>query len=182
MQASLAANAWTHPHRRKLLETVGWRTRNGARLDIRFGRPNSNGVRSSIHQTRDTWTNPRTLSTPVQITCTNHSPQMLIANSFKVRFYQLIGPGWLADQRFDVTANYPIGTKRQEVDQMMQTLLIRRFKLMFHRESREMPVYAILVGRTRPNSGSPVCSERHDATARVARSERMVFCLHPRLA
>jgi uncharacterized protein (TIGR03435 family) len=41
---------------------------------------------------------------------------------------------------------------RGEFRQMLQTLLNQRFNLEFHHETKEMPVYALVVPRTDRNS------------------------------
>jgi uncharacterized protein (TIGR03435 family) len=48
---------------------------------------------------------------------------------------------------FDLIAKMPPGTTGQQAAQMMQTLLAERFKLVFHRETKPMPVFALVVGK-----------------------------------
>jgi uncharacterized protein (TIGR03435 family) len=42
----------------------------------------------------------------------------------------------------------PPGTTKEQAAQMMQTLLAERFKLQFHRETKPMPLFALVVGKT----------------------------------
>ena len=53
---------------------------------------------------------------------------------------------------YDVVARAPGKTApaRDEIRKMLQTLLADRFKLAIHRETREMPVYALVVGKNGP--------------------------------
>jgi uncharacterized protein (TIGR03435 family) len=88
--------------------------------------------------------------TPTSITYYRQSLQNLIINAYKVKPYQLVAPGWLAGQLFDVSATYPAGTPKPQIDLMVQTLLAQRFKLAIHREQKEMAVYALVVGKNGP--------------------------------
>jgi uncharacterized protein (TIGR03435 family) len=66
------------------------------------------------------------------------------------REYALVGPDWLTTERFDIQAKFPADTPPQQVRQMTQTLLAERFKLTLHRESRQLPIYALVVGKNGP--------------------------------
>ena len=70
-----------------------------------------------------------------------------IAMAYRVKAYQVVGPDWLASERFDVNAKLPAGSTAADIPQMLQSLLADRFGLAFHRESREMPVYALGIGK-----------------------------------
>jgi uncharacterized protein (TIGR03435 family) len=50
-------------------------------------------------------------------------------------------------QRFDISATIPEGVPADRVPEMLQALLGERFKLALHREAREQPVYALVVGK-----------------------------------
>jgi uncharacterized protein (TIGR03435 family) len=73
--------------------------------------------------------------------------QDLIAIAYKVKPYQITGPAWLASQRFDIIAKLPDGASKDDVPKMLQALLEDRFKLALHRESKEGPVLALVVGK-----------------------------------
>jgi uncharacterized protein (TIGR03435 family) len=66
------------------------------------------------------------------------------------REYALIGPDWLATERFDIQATFPADTPPEQVRLMTQALLAERFKLALHRESRQMPIYVLVVGKGGP--------------------------------
>ena len=55
------------------------------------------------------------------------------------------GPGNHANT-YEVEATMPPDTTTDQARQMMQTLLAERFKLIMHWETKEMPVYALVVG------------------------------------
>jgi uncharacterized protein (TIGR03435 family) len=79
----------------------------------------------------------------------------LICVAYKVKPYQITGnPDWLnaginAD-RFDILAKMPEGSNKDQVPEMLQTLLAERFKLTLHRDKKDVPVYALLVGKGGP--------------------------------
>jgi uncharacterized protein (TIGR03435 family) len=60
---------------------------------------------------------------------------------------QVSGPDWLSSERVDVVAKLPAGATRDQIPAMMQALLADRFKLTLHRDSKEFPVYALIVGK-----------------------------------
>jgi uncharacterized protein (TIGR03435 family) len=74
----------------------------------------------------------------------------LIQIAYKVKRYQVTGPAWIAAQRFDIMAKLPEGASKDQVPEMLQTLLADRFKLTIHRESKDLAVYALIVGKNGP--------------------------------
>jgi len=66
------------------------------------------------------------------------------------REYALAGPDWLTNERFDIQATFPAETPPQQVRQMTQALLAERFKLALNRETRQMPVYVLVVAKGGP--------------------------------
>ncbi len=67
--------------------------------------------------------------------------------AYGVKNFQIIGPGWLSETKFDIAATLPEGVARKRVPEMMQSLLEDRFKLTLHRESKDFPVYALVLGK-----------------------------------
>jgi len=75
----------------------------------------------------------------------------LIANAFNLRAFQIEGgPGWMNSDRFDIEARLPANTNGRQGGAMLQALLVDRFQLKFHRETRQMPIYALIVGKSGP--------------------------------
>lgn len=62
---------------------------------------------------------------------------------------QLAGPDWITSKlvRYDVVAKTAPNTPREQALKMLQALLAERFKLAFHYEKRELPYYALVVGK-----------------------------------
>jgi uncharacterized protein (TIGR03435 family) len=69
----------------------------------------------------------------------------LMRVAYKVKPYQVTGPEWLTAERYTITAKMPAGANRDQVPEMLQALLADRFKLTFHRETKEENVYALIV-------------------------------------
>jgi uncharacterized protein (TIGR03435 family) len=58
------------------------------------------------------------------------------------------GPSWLNSERYDISARPPANVSPgMMTGPMMQQLLEERFKLKVHRETREIPVYALTVAK-----------------------------------
>jgi uncharacterized protein (TIGR03435 family) len=75
----------------------------------------------------------------------------LMLTAYRIQPYQLSGPDWMRNsQRFDIMAKIPDGVSKDEVPEMLQALLAERFKLSIHRENKEQPVYALVVGKNGP--------------------------------
>ena len=81
---------------------------------------------------------------------TSMSLRDLVRYAYRVRIYQVSGPEWLKDERFNVTAKIPAGATREQVPEMVQTMLAERFKLVLHRSSPEVPVHRMAMSRWRP--------------------------------
>lgn len=96
----------------------------------------------------------------------NTSLKMLLAFAYGVKQYQLTGlPGWAESDRYDINAKaenvtpeeaapmtkMPSQTEMEERQKklraMLQDLLADRFGLKVHRETKEMPVYALVVAK-----------------------------------
>jgi uncharacterized protein (TIGR03435 family) len=71
----------------------------------------------------------------------------LILTAYRLKPYQLSGTDWMKTQRFDILAKIPEGGSKDKVPEMLQSLLADRFKLAIHRENKEQPVYALVVGK-----------------------------------
>ncbi len=93
---------------------------------------------------------------------------ILICYAYGVKAYQVSVPAALNKARFDVLAKIPEGASKQQVPEMLQSLLADRFKLVFHRENREFAIYALVVANGGPKLQEPV-GERGPAAAEIVR-------------
>ena len=88
----------------------------------------------------------------------------LIHEAYGVDYDKILGgPGWLETDRFDVIAKAPPATPPETLKLMLQALLADRFKLVVHKDTKDLPVYALMVGKRRlqlraaKGSGDPGC-------------------------
>jgi uncharacterized protein (TIGR03435 family) len=86
-------------------------------------------------------------SDPTSLTLENYSLANLIMSAYDVRPYQLSAPSWAATTRFLITAKLPEGTTKGTARLMLRHLLIERFGLKVHSESKEMQLYDLVVGK-----------------------------------
>lgn len=70
-----------------------------------------------------------------------------IAVAFNLKQYQVSGPDWLATEKFDIVAKLPDGAPRTQVREMLQALLVDRFRMKTHHETKDFSVYALVVGK-----------------------------------
>jgi uncharacterized protein (TIGR03435 family) len=79
---------------------------------------------------------------------TNVTLESMIRLAFRIQESQLAGgPDWIYDARFDIVAKSPQGAPGSEFGLRMQSLLRERFNLQFHRETRQLSVYALVASR-----------------------------------
>jgi uncharacterized protein (TIGR03435 family) len=92
---------------------------------------------------------PMNRSTPDGgITLTNVTVGKLIVNAWHMLPYQIVGaPSWTASARYDISAKPDKPVKPTEVGLMLQSLLADRFGLALRRETRNLPIYALVVTR-----------------------------------
>jgi uncharacterized protein (TIGR03435 family) len=87
-----------------------------------------------------------------------------IQMAYRVKAHQVVGPDWLASERFEIAAKLPAGAAREQVADMLQALLADRFQLTMHRGTKEFPVYALVVGKGGLKmKESPIDSDAADA-------------------
>jgi len=85
-----------------------------------------------------------------RFTAANVTLKFLIQYAYGVRDFQITGaPGWAGSDKYEVSAKAEEGENatQDQLKQMMQTLLAERFKLTFHRETKELPVYGLVVAK-----------------------------------
>jgi uncharacterized protein (TIGR03435 family) len=74
--------------------------------------------------------------------------RQLAAGAYGVKEYQVEGPGWLDNERYDVMAKVPEGqSDPEQIKLMMQQLLAERFHLALHRESKQLNVYTLSMSK-----------------------------------
>jgi uncharacterized protein (TIGR03435 family) len=85
--------------------------------------------------------------TPGGVTILNTSLKAVVQWAYHMQAIQVQGPAWLDSNRYDIVAKSSEAASPERLRQMMQTLLADRFKLVFHRETKEMQAYVVTVGK-----------------------------------
>jgi uncharacterized protein (TIGR03435 family) len=99
---------------------------------------------------------------PGRCTPSNVTVKMLIQTAYNVKDFQVSGgPGWISSERFDIKAKVddslaeqlqklPRAQRQAQMGLMLQSLLADRFKLKVTRETKELPVFTLVVAKGGP--------------------------------
>jgi uncharacterized protein (TIGR03435 family) len=90
----------------------------------------------------------------------------LLMTAYDVKDFQVSGPAFLDSERFEVQATMPPETTKEQFHIMLQNLLAERFKVTTHRETKELPIYSLVVGK-----GGPKMKESPEISAEEAAKE-----------
>jgi len=108
-------------------------------------------------------------SLPGRFEATNMPGKILLLQAYGVPTYRIQGaPSWLDSERFDIAAKVPEGTPPDQLMFMIRSLLIERFKLVAHRETKESQVYALVLARTDGKLGPKLSQTTDDCAAITA--------------
>lgn len=102
---------------------------------------------------------------PGRLNYENQTLRNVMAQAYGVRTYQISGPAWVDQERYNFTAKVPAGATKEQFREMLQNLLLDRFKMTVHRETRELPAYALVVGKGGPKLKS---AAPEDPNAQIA--------------
>jgi uncharacterized protein (TIGR03435 family) len=80
----------------------------------------------------------------------NVTLRRLIAEAWNVQLNQVIGPGWIDHSEYDIIVRTTDGTTKEQMAPMIKNLLLERFHLREHTETRTMRVYELGVAKTGP--------------------------------
>lgn len=95
----------------------------------------------------------------------------LLSVAYQLPWFRIVdGPDWISG-RFDVSAKMPDGAGPEQLRPMLQRLLAERFLLKAHRDTRDQPVYALVLARTDGRFGPQLRRSTVDCAAR--RSQRV---------
>jgi uncharacterized protein (TIGR03435 family) len=118
--------------------TLAWSQRPAGRLefDVASVRANQDGTGGSIART------------PGGLTARNTALSTLIEMAFQTKLLDLAAvPDSLRSQRFDIVAKASEKLSGDQYWEMLQALLEDRFRLKYHRETREAQLYALILAK-----------------------------------
>lgn len=95
---------------------------------------------------------PRNMeSSPGSFAMRNTPLRYALEWAYDAKDYEIFGPDWIkTEERYDIIAKAAGPATNDEMKPMLQTLLVERFKMSLHRETRELPVYLLLPGKGEP--------------------------------
>lgn len=85
-----------------------------------------------------------------RLSAVNLNARKMLRNAFDVEDYQISGaPRWIGTTNYDIEAKMPsgVGITREDISELLLSLLQKRFQLQYHRETTEMTEYALEVDR-----------------------------------
>jgi uncharacterized protein (TIGR03435 family) len=92
---------------------------------------------------------------PGRFRVTNFPVLLLIMQAYQLQDTQIVGgPAWIKSDRFDIVAKGPEDVpplqlgRMGPMNDMMQHLLADRFQLVVHRETRDLPVFNLVLARS----------------------------------
>lgn len=80
----------------------------------------------------------------------NVTLKRLVADAWNLQLDQVMGRAWLDRNEYDIEARFAEGATSGQRAMMLQSLLVDRFNLKQHKETRSMRVYELTVGRDGP--------------------------------
>ena len=98
-----------------------------------------------------------------RLTGTNLTLKRLLVFAYGLHGSQISGPDWIETEGYDITAKAKSPATKAQLRPMLQALLEDRFKLTSHRETKELPVYWLVVAEGGPKLRDPKEAEAFHA-------------------
>lgn len=89
-------------------------------------------------------------SDSTRMTMENYPLSVLVMRAYDLAPFQLPGLSELGGGRYNIDVKIPAGTTREQFLVMFQNLLIERFKMKLHHETKEMPLFELTLGKGGP--------------------------------
>jgi uncharacterized protein (TIGR03435 family) len=103
---------------------------------------------------------------PGGINVRNNSLRNIIRNVWNLNNLQIVGgPDWLNEDRFDIIATKAGNPTREQIVEMAKHMLADRFKLKVHTETRQLPIYALVIARADGQLGPRMRRSTRDCQA-----------------
>ena len=90
------------------------------------------------------------IANPGTLTMHNVSLKSALQWAYRMKEYQVSGPTWIGDERFDISAKAADAAGEDQLRAMLQNLLTERFKIVLHHEKKDLLFYALLVAKNGP--------------------------------
>jgi uncharacterized protein (TIGR03435 family) len=111
--------------------------------------PNQQFEAASIKAADPSAVGGRMMMAPGRVEMSGLPVRILLRQALRVQDYQIIGvPDWATTERFAIVAKAPDGAPPNAMPVMLLNLLKDRFKLATHTETREMPIFHLVLARS----------------------------------
>ena len=108
-----------------------------------------------------------------QLVVVNNAVRNLIRSAYSLQNYQILGgPDWMNSDRYDVSARAGGDPSQEQLRLMLRRLLSERFKLVARIETREIPIYALVVSNLDRSLGRGLRRAAVDCLAISAAAEK----------
>src|SRR5579863_6604884 len=99
------------------------------------------------------------------VSINNMTLKEMIVLAYRVQPFQISGgPPWLDSIRYDIVAKPETKPKQDEIPVMLQALLADRFQLAIHRETKELPMFSLVLARKDGKLGSKLVPHEGECT------------------
>jgi uncharacterized protein (TIGR03435 family) len=92
----------------------------------------------------------RTNRTPTSLTMENIRLSSALKWAYRLQDFQISGPTWLTTERYDIFAKLDSPAPEEEFRRRLRVLLTTRFQIQFHRETKTLPAFVLVVGKRGP--------------------------------
>ena len=90
-------------------------------------------------------------ASPGMLTIRNLPLRTIIGTAYGIADYQISGPQWIEQERFDIMAKTGASvTGEDQMRPLLRPLLAERFHLAMHRNTKRLPAYVLTVGTSGP--------------------------------
>ncbi|MGH9472785.1 MAG: TIGR03435 family protein [Terriglobales bacterium] len=108
---------------------------------------------------------------PSLFRCSHYSLANLLARAFQMDNGQISGPPWMNFEMFDVQARVPRGATRRDLRAMLRDMLIERFALVEHRETRDVKEFKLVIAKGGPKLSASSAARPGDSRATSGAAE-----------
>ena len=97
-------------------------------------------------------------TSPGGLTIRNAKLLWCLGWAYDERDWLILGPEWINSERYDIVAKTGGAVPLSQLKLMLQTLLVERFKLVLHRETKEFPVAVLVLAKNGPRNLEPAAA------------------------
>jgi uncharacterized protein (TIGR03435 family) len=119
---------------------------------------------------------PMVLPALGRLTAANVTLRMLVMAAYQKQPFQIVGgPEWQNSAKFDINARAPDASATTDgLLAMLQSLLADRFQLKVHTETREVPIYALVLARDDGKLGPKMTASTAECPDIKVRQQQML--------